>query len=222
MSRKATASKAILFLLALWIGGTALVGLRNPGSQSPIFRQMTQLLPWAGYSHILFGSLALILGSFQISSRLRRKNIKLHETIGKAYVACVLVSSVGAIGTNIVSPTPWAAKSAFWLIAIVWPIVTIAGYPRGVRFDPKRHGRFMLWSFALTCSAITLRVVLIPQLIAGVPFTTAYPIAAWSGFLTNLLLLETVLWRIRSRRSRSLISQREQDASVPSDSRAVV
>ena len=68
------------------------------------------------------------------------------------------------------------------------------------RFDPKRHGRWMLWSFALTCSAITLRVILIPMIIARVPFATAYPIAAWSGFSVNLLLLELVLFAKQKRR----------------------
>ena len=198
-----TAAKSLLFLAAFAIGGMALFGLRNPSSQSGVFQQMLKLLPWAGYSHIVFGSLALMLGSFQISSRLRRKHIRLHERIGKAYVTCVLIASVGAIATNIVSPTPWSAKSAFWLTAIAWPITTLAGYPFKGRFNPKRHGRWMLWSFALTCSAITLRAVLIPMMIAGVPFATAYPISAWTGFSVNLLVLELILFAKRRRRGVS-------------------
>ncbi len=221
MSRTATFFKAILFLLALWIAGTALYSLSHPERQSHIFSQMIEILPWAGLSHIAFGSFALILGSFQISSRLRRKNIRLHERIGKTYVACVLIATVGAIATNMVSPTTWPAKSAFWLIAIVWPVVTIAGYPRGVPFDPKRHGRFMLWSYALTCSAITLRLVLIPQLVCGIPFSTAYPIAAWAGFSINITLLELLLWRQRARNSPSRDAQgRMVTNSDPTASRA--
>ena len=162
---------------------------------------MLAVLPWAGYSHIVFGSLALILGGFQISSRLRRRNLRLHERIGKVYVLCVLLAAVGAIATNLGSPTSWDAKSAFWVLSIIWPIVTIAGYPLGVPFDPKRHGRFMLWSYALTCSAITLRLILIPSLICGVQFSTVYPISAWGSFIINLIVLEITLWvgRIRSR-----------------------
>lgn len=209
MSRTATVAKSLLFLSAFAIGGMAVFGLTSPSTQSGVFQQMLKNLPWAGYSHILFGSLALMLGSFQISSRLRRKNIRLHERIGKAYVACVLIASVGAIATNIVSPTPWSAKSAFWLIAIVWPITTLAGYPFGnKRFDPKRHGRWMLWSFALTCSAITLRAILIPQIIFGIPFATAYPISAWTGFSVNLLVLELVLFVKRKRQTPALANSR--------------
>lgn len=207
MKFTALAPKALVFLLALGIAGVSLYSLVDPAKQSPVFRSMLIEIPWAGYSHIVFGSLALILGGLQLSSRLRRRNLRLHERIGKVYVFCVLVGAVGAIVSNIASPTTWPAKSAFWVQAILWPVVTAAGYPRGVPFDPKRHGRLMLWSYAMTCAAITLRLILIPSLMFGVRFSVVYPISAWGSFIINLTLLEAVLWvgRVRKRRAMQAV-----------------
>lgn len=206
MKHTAIAAKFVLVFMSLAIAGVSLYALVDSTKQSPVFQSMLTEIPWAGYSHIVFGSMALILGGFQISSRLRRRNLRLHERIGKVYVVCVLLGSVGAIATNVASPTTWPAKSAFWLLSLLWPIVTLAGYPRGVSFDPKKHGRFMLWSYALTCSAITLRLILIPSLICGVRFGTVYPISAWGSFIFNLTVLEAILWVGRRRTSNGALA----------------
>lgn len=187
--------KTLLFLSALGIAGMALASLLYTGLQSGVFQNLLGNVPWAGYSHVVAGSVALILGGVQLSSRLRRRNLGLHRLIGKAYIVCVLISSVGAVVSNLYSSTSWPAKSAFWVLAIVWPAVTYLGYPRSAVFDAKRHGRLLLCSYALTCSAISLRVILISLLMSGTPFRVAYPIAAWGGMLGNLVLLGYVLQR---------------------------
>jgi len=181
--------KGILILLVTWIAGHALYRVFEPTAQSGVLERLITTIPWAGHAHIIAGSFALILGSIQLSSRLRRKNIALHKLIGNAYVACVLISTAGAIAGLPSSTAPIPAVLGFWLLAIVWPIVTLAGYPWQGKFDMKRHGRLMIYSYALTCAAISLRLILIPLLIGGVPFRTAYPIAAWGGGVGNVLIV---------------------------------
>lgn len=179
------ASKAILMLLAFAIGGMALLGIVVPSTQSPVFKSLLQGVVWAGHAHVIFGSFALFLGAIQMSSRLRRKNIKLHRLVGNAYLACVLAATTGAIVSLPASASSLAAKSAFWILAFLWPLVTLAGYPRGDRFCIRRHGKLMLFSYSLTCSAITLRIILISLLASGVSFQVAYPISAWGALLGN-------------------------------------
>jgi len=179
--------KVILVLLAIGIAGNALYRVIEPSTQTGVLKRIITTLPWAGYAHIIAGSLALILGSIQLSSRLRRKNLGLHKLIGNAYVACVLISTIGAMAGLPSSKAPISAVAGFWLLAIVWPIVTLAGYPWRGKFDVKWHGKLMIYSYALTCAAISLRLILIPLLIGGVPFRTAYPIAAWGGGISNVL-----------------------------------
>lgn len=200
------ALKGILALLVIWIAGYALYGAFNPSSQSGQLQRLVTEIPWAGYAHIIAGSLALILGSFQISSRLRRKNIRLHRLIGSVYVGCVLISTAGAIISLPGSTSSVAATSAFWLLAIVWPIVTLTGYPWRGKFDVKWHGQWMIYSYALTCAAISLRLILIPLLVCEVGFSTAYPIAAWGGGIVNVIIAFLVLKIVEARKRIAIVS----------------
>jgi uncharacterized membrane protein len=198
-------SKVVILLFAIGIAGVALLSIFKPEMQSPIFARLLSVVPWAGYTHIVCGSLALLLGGIQLSSRIRRKNLELHKLTGKAYVACVLASSIGAIVSLSFTSSPWAAKSAFWLLAICWPTATLMGYPRGMKFDFAWHGKLMTYSYAMTCAAISLRILLGVQMGMGVGFSTAYPIAAWGGFLINVAIAFVAL-RFISRRSKSISS----------------
>ncbi len=67
------ASKATLLLFAFVIGGMALYGVAVPSARSPVFENLLHPIAWAGYAHLIFGSLALFLGAIRMSSRLRPK-----------------------------------------------------------------------------------------------------------------------------------------------------
>ena len=202
------ALKLILVLFVAWIAGHALYRVVEPTAQSGVFKRLVTDVPWAGYAHIVAGSLALILGAFQLSSRIRRNNIQLHKIIGNAYVGCVLISTVGAMVSLPHSRASLAATSGFWLLAIVWPFVTLAGYPWRGKFNVKWHGKLMIYSYALTCAAISLRLILIPCLISGMPFSKAYPIAAWGGGILNVTIAFVALRIIQSRNDSKLNQER--------------
>jgi len=55
------ASKATLLLFAFVIGGMALYGVAVPSTRSPVFENLLHGIAWAGYAHVIFGSLALFL-----------------------------------------------------------------------------------------------------------------------------------------------------------------
>lgn len=190
-----TFGKLAVFLLAISIAGFALESLKNTEHQSGVFRHLLSAVPWAGYTHVIAGSVALIIGSVQLSSRLRKRRLSLHKFIGRCYVLCVLISTVGAFISLPFTRTTWPATSAFWVLATLWPIVTLAGYPWKGTFDVQRHGKLMIYSYALTCAAISLRIILIGSLMSGVSFSIAYPISAWGGFLINLFIAFAIVRR---------------------------
>ena len=200
-----TLAKGFLFLLALWIASGATFGLVFVDRQSGIFRHLMASIAWAGYLHISCGALALVMGGFQLSARLRRKRLSLHRRMGWAYVLMVVLSSVGAMVSLPYSITPWPARSAFAVLGIAWPVVTLRGVPWDGAFDPKWHGKFMIYSYAMTCAAISLRVILLVLMISGASFAIAYPIAAWGGFLGNLCMA----WLILQLQKKKPVSRRQ-------------
>jgi len=197
------ALKILLLILVVWIAGHALYRVIEPSAQSGVIKRLFTAFPLAGYSHVVAGSLALLLGACQMSSRLRRNNTSLHRKIGTGYVVCVLVSTIGAIAGLPSSEAPPSAIAGFWTLAIVWPIITLAGCPWKGKFDRDWHGKLMTYSYALTCAAVSLRLILIPLLISGMPFRTAYPIAAWGGGLGNVAIAFVVLRILKNRSGRS-------------------
>lgn len=182
-----------LIIGAIGTAGYAIVALFNRNLQSPVFREITTNVEWSGKLHIVAGAIALFLGLFQLSTRIRTYSLPLHVNIGRCYVFLVMLSTLGAIISLPSSSSGVAAKSAFWFLATVWPIVTIAGYPFGGDFSRTWHMRLMTISFALTCSAVSLRIYLGIMLSMGIAFDTCYPIAAWAGPISNLAIALIIL-----------------------------
>ena len=53
-----------------------------------------------------------------------------------------------------------------------------------------------MMSYALTCAAISLRIILGVLLGVGVSFQSAYPIAAWGGLLANLCIANFMIFKL--------------------------
>lgn len=188
--------KLILLLMAVVIAFVSVYAIFDVSKQSPVFRRLVNVIPWAGNLHVFAGSIALVLGGLQLSSGIRKRKIAIHKVIGKIYVVSVLLGTVGAVVSLISTESGWAAKSGFWVLAILWPTVTLMGYPWRGGFDVRWHGRLMIYSYAMTCAAITLRIYLGLLLATGYSFAFAYPLSAWGGFLGNLLIAAWVLKRL--------------------------
>src|ERR1035437_3504495 len=66
-------------------------------------------IPWLMFAHGIPGALALLLGVFQFSSRLRQRYLQVHRVLGRIYVGCVAISAPVAI-----------------VVAISLPVMTLA------------------------------------------------------------------------------------------------
>lgn len=209
-STRITIQNATLFLGGMVVSTYSIAALTLTGIRTPVFDSLLREIPWSGYCHIIPGSLALILGAVLLSRRVRRKQIWLHKSFGYAYVACVLISTIGAHVGNFASPSPMSAKLAFFLLGILWPIVTLMGTPMDDMFDRQAHGSLMKVSYALTFAAVTLRIYLATFLALGFAFERAFTIAAWASWVGNLIFLfthfRTQAW-LRQRSLNKLIAK---------------
>lgn len=153
----------------------------------------------AFYIHVFSAVIALLAGFSQFSSYVLHQHRALHRLFGKLYVATILLINVPAgmilaVYANGMLP----GRVAFVLLDSLWFWFTLKAYLCARRRDIVQHKRYMIRSYALTFSAITLRTW---KLILSNSFdldpVQLYMMDAWLGFVPNLLVAE---WIIRSRR----------------------
>jgi hypothetical protein len=154
--------------------------------------------------HFFGAGLALLLVPVQASGWLRRRWPALHRVGGGLSAGGILIAGIGGLVMSFHAHRGWATGASFALLAVLWLSCTGLGVAAAMRRDFAAHRRWMLRGMALTCTAITLRIVLV----AGVgflrlPFDAVYISAAWGSWLFNLAAMEAWLrwpaWRAKRR-----------------------
>ena len=144
------------------------------------------------YIHIIFGGIALLIGWIQFSKKLREKYLKLHRTIGKIYVISVFISGPFAfyIGFFVFGGIP--TQIGFTLGALIWILFTYMGYSAIRKGNVAKHKEYMMYSYAGTFAAVTLRLWL-PMLMAFMSFKIAYGIAVWLSWMPNVIVAYLII-----------------------------
>lgn len=144
------------------------------------------------YGHILTSGLILFLGCLGFSQWLRAKHMQWHRRLGKIYVGLILlVSAPSGFVMAIYASGGWAVKSCFILLSILWWWFTWQAWNSIRKKDIINHQAFMLRSYALTFSAVTLRWY---SFILGYFFSwynsDSYLWVAWLSWIPNLVFIE--------------------------------
>jgi len=146
----------------------------------------------AFYIHVFSAVIALFAGFTQFSIQFLAHHRMLHKKLGRLYVwnilfvnaPCALVMAIYANGGIL-------AKLAFLTLDFLWFGMTFKAVKSARMGHFQEHRRFMIRSYALTFSAITLRtwkIILTQTAIVGL--SNLYVMEAWLGFLPNLVLAE--------------------------------
>lgn len=155
----------------------------------------------AFYIHVFSAVIALFAGFTQFSSQFLKHNRKLHRFMGKAYVFNILLINV-PVGMIMAfyANGGLLGKTAFVVLDSLWFLFTYKAFISAKNRDFVNHKNYMIRSYALTFSAITLRtwkIILSHSFDIDAP--QLYIIDAWMGFVPNLLIAE---WVIRFKRQR--------------------
>lgn len=145
------------------------------------------------YTHIMLGGIALLIGWLQFSEKLRRNYIKLHRTIGKIYVASVLISGPAGFYIALFASGGFSPKLGFSIGALLWTIFTYLGYSSIRKGNIETHRKFMMYSYAGTFGAVTLRLWLPLLILAFGEFLMAYQIVAWLSWIPNMIMVYIIL-----------------------------
>ena len=150
---------------------------------------------WAFFIHVFSSIFVLLAGFTQFSKKIRKQNHWLHKWSGWLYatIAILLAAPSGFI-IGIYTNGGLSSQFAFCLLALLWSMFTVIAIFKAVKKEMTAHRNWMIRSFALALSAITLRAwkYVIVALFHPRPMDV-YIIVAWLGWVLNLIIAELII-----------------------------
>ena len=147
------------------------------------------------FIHVYTSFFLLVVGVLQFSKRIRLRKPALHKLFGKLYVFIILFfSGPSALVMSYYANGGLVSKTAFLLLTVLWILFTILAFLSAMKLDFVLHQKFVIRSFALTLSAISLRLFkyIIVFLFHPLPMDT-YRIVSWLGWIFNLIIAEIII-----------------------------
>ncbi|HEX9932057.1 MAG TPA: DUF2306 domain-containing protein [Allosphingosinicella sp.] len=156
--------------------------------------------------HATGGVAALLLGPLQFVLRIRTRRPGFHRATGRLYVvACALAAPTGlvlALGTT-AGPV---VSVGFAIPAILCALFTWLGWRAAVERRFGDHSDWMLRSYAVIATAITLRLLIPASAFLDFDFLAAYRVNSWLAWMINLVLVEYAIRRDRGSAAHPEIS----------------
>jgi hypothetical protein len=150
------------------------------------------------FSHIIGSMLAIIIGPFQfLPKSVTQRYLRLHRWMGKIYLLGVLVGGLGGLYMAFLAYGGFPARLGFATLAVSWLFSGYMAYKRIRNREIQSHRQWMVRNYALTFSAVTLRLWQVVFGFAGIEFDLAYIIVSGVGWIPNLIVAEWLVWRIR-------------------------
>ena len=151
----------------------------------------------AFFIHVYASMWVLFAGFTQFSKRLQKNQPKIHRTLGYIYVVDVLLITgpAGLVMGFYANGGLWS-RIAFVLLAVLWIYFTAMALVKAKQKNFKAHRNYMIRSYALTLSAITLRAWKygITNTMT-LPPMDVYRVVAWLGWVGNLAIAEWLIFR---------------------------
>lgn len=149
----------------------------------------------AFFIHVYTAVFVLPAGFTQFSGTIRRKFPLVHRYVGRVYAAVVIfLAGPSGFYMGIFANGGFPSQISFCLLSILWIGFTVWAVVKIRNGDVRSHRDFLIRSFALTLSAITLRAwkYLLVLVFHPRPMDV-YQIVAWLGWIPNLLIAELMI-----------------------------
>lgn len=194
--------KITFYILAFGIAGYAAIAyLLMPlgAAVHPGLRDSFLAHPLGIYAHVFPAIVALALGPFQFSSKLRDKRPRLHRWTGRIYLGVgVLLGGGAGLYMARFAFGGLISQMGFSILAIAWLYTGLRAYLYIRNGDIDKHRKWMIRNYALTFAAVTLRLYIPLSFIVGIEFEAAYRAIAWLCWLPNLIVAE---WRFNMKKN---------------------
>jgi uncharacterized membrane protein len=170
-----------------------------------IKQQYIDIDHWRGafFIHVYASMWVLFAGFTQFSKLLSTNKPRLHRTLGYIYVADVLlITGPAGLVMGFYANGGLLSRIAFVLLGVLWIFFTVMALIKARQKNFTSHRNYMIRSYALTLSAITLRAwkYAITNTMT-LPPMDVYRVVAWVGWVGNLVFAEYLIYRHRKNHS---------------------
>lgn len=151
----------------------------------------------AFFSHVYSSIFIIALGLTQFSKTIRQRFSFIHKLSGKAYIALILlVASPSGLVMAYYANGGIITQISFSVLSILWFVFTLKAFRFIKKGNYLKHRDFMIRSYALTLSAISLRLFKFGIVsIFELPPMDTYKIIAVLSWTVNLALAELIILR---------------------------
>ncbi|EAS00301.1 membrane protein (macronuclear) [Tetrahymena thermophila SB210] len=191
-------SKRIYYSIGISAIAVSLYGLTYRQISSTWSEPFTWLdRPALARTHFITGPIVLSFGIFQFNQNLRLKYPSIHIWMGRIYSLANIISVISIFTIVFDCAYGLVPTISLLILNILWIIsLVIAIYYIVINKCILSHKYWMLRNYALTCSAITLRLLLgIFSPILGLEI--AYKIATSNCYVWNIILAELVIRKLK-------------------------
>lgn len=158
----------------------------------------------AFFIHVYASLWVLFAGFTQFSKKLLQNNPRLHRIFGYIYVTDVLlITGPAGLVMGFYANGGLFSRIAFVSLAILWIFFSAMALIRAKQKNFKAHRNYMIRSYALTLSALTLRAWKygITNTMT-LPPMDVYRVVAWLGWVGNLLVAEYIIYSAKKKKPR--------------------
>ena len=149
------------------------------------------------YIHVFSSLLSLLAGFTQFSTSFLKWRPGLHRKIGYVYIINILfIAGPSGLIMSLFANGGFSARIAFTILSVLWISFTTLAFYKAVKKDFIAHRSFMIRSYALTLSALSLRAwKVLFEVFTNLEQEDRYKIIAWMGWVLNLLIAEVIIIR---------------------------
>ena len=152
---------------------------------------------FAFYLHIFSSCIVLFCGAFLFSKSILKTRPTFHKYLGRIYAyLLLLIAAPSGLLMAFYANGGWSARISFILLSLIWWYTTYRGTKEAMAKNFKAHQKWMIRSYALTLSAVTLRIM---QLSLGyfgnLDPILQYQIVSWLSWPFNLFVAEWIIRR---------------------------
>lgn len=173
----------------------------KPGVDFLASKRLIYHIDWWRYSfyiHVFSSPFVIFSGLFQFNRFFIHRLPKLHRTLGVVYIVIlVFIAAPSGLLMGLYANGSYPTQISFSILSVLWIFTTVMAYKKVRQKQYIAHAQWMIRSYALTLSAISLRLFTFLIGYFKIPLypLEAYITVSYLSWTANLLIAEWLIYR---------------------------